>query len=49
MTAARGGDMEMVQLLLAKGADRTMKDADGWTPRDFAISKQHFAVAAILE
>jgi uncharacterized protein len=49
MTAARGGDLAMVQLLLARGADRSLQDADGWTARDFAVSRGHLDVAAILE
>ena len=47
--AARGGQVEAIELLLAAGADVTAVDADGQTPRDVAIHDGHRAAARVLE
>ena len=47
--AARGGQVEAIELLLAAGADVTAADADDQTPRDVAIREGHRAAARVLE
>ena len=44
MLASRQGNLELVDLLLAAGADMTRTTADGRTARDFAIRKHHAAI-----
>jgi hypothetical protein len=47
--AARGGQVEAIELLLAAGADVTAIDADDQTPRDIAIREGHRTAARVLE
>ena len=47
--AARGGQVEAIELLLTAGADVTALDADDQTPRDVAVHDGHRAAARVLE
>lgn len=47
--AARGGQVEAIEMLLAAGADVTAIDVDDQTPRDIAIHEGHRAAARVLE
>ena len=40
MFAARDSTLEMVQLLLDYGADKSIKDDDGMTAYDYAVKKE---------
>ena len=46
--AAFGGHKEVVELLIAKGADVTAKDVDGFTPLDWTISGKQPETADLL-
>ena len=46
--AARGGDKEQVQKLIAEGADVNAKDKEGWTPLHFAAWSGQKEVAEVL-
>lgn len=48
MFAAREGQEEAVQLLLASGADATLKSDHGWTAAQFAQAADKPGVAAII-
>ncbi len=48
MLAAGGGHEEVVDLLLAAGANVTCKDADGSSPLMYAVNASHFGVATKL-
>jgi ankyrin repeat protein len=49
MTAAAEGHVEIVEILLAAGADRDLKDKDGDTALSFAKQNGHDKVVALLE
>jgi len=49
MTAAAEGQLEVVRLLLAYGADPDLEDADGDTAASFARQNGHSAVVELLE
>ena len=49
MTAAAEGEAKVVRLLLAHGADPTLKDVDGDTAASFARQKGHTSVVQLLE
>lgn len=49
MAAAMHGQSELVELLLAHGADRTMTSEDGRSAADFAREGGHQAVVDLLE
>lgn len=49
MMAAAEGQLEVVQLLVANGADLTMVDVDGESSFDFAQSNGHQHVAAYIQ
>lgn len=46
--AAKAGRLEVVRLLIDHGADATLKNGDGRTPLELAISAGHEEVAAVL-
>ena len=46
--AAFGGHKEVVELLIAKGADVNAKDDSGWTPLDAASTRSHPKTADFL-
>jgi ankyrin repeat protein len=48
MTAAAEGQVKVVRLLLAHGADPALKDADGDTAESFALQKGHSDVVELL-
>ncbi len=48
MFASAEGHTQVVSLLLQHGADVTLKDIDGETAHDFALSKRHGDVAKLL-
>ena len=48
MMAAAEGNSEVVKVLLAEGADRTMKDIDGDGALEFAREKNHTDVIELL-
>lgn len=37
MTAAAGGELKLVEMLLRYGAEIFHKDVNGWTAEDYAI------------
>lgn len=37
MTAASGGELNLIKVLLRYGADLSHKDTKGWTAEDYAI------------
>ena len=43
-----GGDTAVVEVLLAAGADRTAKDANGRTALELAESYRHAPIVAVL-
>lgn len=47
--AAGEGQVELVRLLLAAGADPAARDGDGRTPADVAAEANHAAAAALLQ
>ena len=49
MFAAAEGQAEVVKTLLEHGADRSLKDVDGDTAYDFAMSNGHTAVAEMVK
>ena len=49
MTAAAEGQVEVVRLLLAHGADPSLEDKDGDTAESFARQNGHAAVVDLLE
>ena len=49
MFAARDSTLEMVQLLLNYGADKSVKSSDGKTAYDYAIQSGHKDIILILE
>ena len=49
MMAASEGQLEVLKLLIDRGADLTMVDVDGESAYDFAVSKGHQAVADFLK
>ena len=49
MFAAREGQEEAVRLLLASGADPSLKSSHGWTATQFAMAADKPGVAAIIE
>jgi ankyrin repeat protein len=46
MTAAAEGQVEVVRVLLAYGADPELEDVDGDTAESFAIQNGHLQVVA---
>lgn len=48
MYAAAEGRADVVAALLAKGADASLKDAQGYTALDMAKARGHAAVADLL-
>ncbi len=48
MSAAKGGHIEIVKLLLDKGADPSTRDTSGKTALDYAIEKKNDAVVQLL-
>ncbi|XP_074584835.1 E3 ubiquitin-protein ligase XB3-like [Curcuma longa] len=46
--AARGGNLDCVRELLARGADRLQRDASGRLPYEVALKQNHGACAALL-
>jgi ankyrin repeat protein len=48
MSAAQNGQVEMVRLLLERGADRTRQTDDGRSAYDFADGHSDPAVAALF-
>ena len=49
MLAARRGEMELVKLLIAEGADISLKNMLGWTAYDFAVEAERRDIAAFLQ
>ena len=49
MWAAGFGQLDTVELLLATGADPSLKDEDGMTALDFARDIKHDGIVALLE
>ncbi len=49
MFAAAEGQAEIVQILLDKGADKSLVDKDGDSAYNFAVANGHQAVAALLK
>ena len=49
MIAATQGSQSMVEHLLALGADRTVRDADGMTAADNARSSGHDGLVTLLQ
>jgi len=49
MFAAREGQEEAVKLLLASGADASLKSSHGWTAAQFALAADKPGVAAIID
>ncbi|MCK5171510.1 MAG: ankyrin repeat domain-containing protein [Bacteroidales bacterium] len=49
MFAASEGQLEVVKVLMANGADASLKDIDGDTAENFAIQNGHMDVAAFLQ
>jgi len=47
--AARGGYLELVQYLLSKGADTSLKDNDGSSAEDMAKASGQAKVAELLK
>lgn len=37
MTAASGGELNLIKVLLRYGADVSHKDTNGWTAEDYAV------------
>jgi len=48
-TVAFGGDEQLARMLLAHGADPTLRTDDGKTPADIARERGHEALARLLE
>jgi ankyrin repeat protein len=48
MKATLWGHAEVVELLLGRGADVTVEDAEGWTALKIAIEKDHSAIAGLI-
>ena len=46
--AAMKGHIEVVKLLLDKGADISVAHADGWTPLNAAATRGHLEVVKLL-
>lgn len=49
MFAARDSTLEMVQLLLDYGADKSIKDDDGMTAYDYAVEEEKHDIANLLK
>ncbi|MBW7675797.1 ankyrin repeat domain-containing protein [Chryseobacterium chendengshani] len=49
MNAAMFGQTAMVKMLLAKGADKNVKDANGLSAKDYALKYNFSAVATMLK
>ena len=47
-TASSNGHIEVVKLLLEKGADITIASDSGWTPLNSASDNGHLAVVKLL-
>ena len=47
--AAHAGNTELVQQLLAAGADRTLVTSSGETPLDLAAKNKHVGAMALLK
>ena len=47
--AARGGHGEIVQMLLAAGANPAARDGQGQTPYEISLEHGHAAVAELLK
>ncbi|MDF1882308.1 ankyrin repeat domain-containing protein, partial [Sulfurimonas sp. MAG313] len=48
MAASEMGHAKIVELLLKKGADKTLKDEDGSLATDYAKAEEHKKVEALL-
>jgi ankyrin repeat protein len=48
MFAASEGQLEVVKVLMANGADASLKDIDGDTAEAFAVQNKHPEVAQFL-
>lgn len=46
--AAMRGHRQIVEVLLARGADPSLRDNDGWTPLQWAMTGGHTDVARLL-
>jgi ankyrin repeat protein len=46
--AAEHGYLEIVMLLLEKGADVTVRNKDGWTLLNLAVNRGHIEVIELL-
>lgn len=49
MNAAVFGNADMAKMLLKKGADKNMKDQNGFTAKDYAVKNNHSALAELLK
>ncbi len=49
MEAAGGGDLHSVQALCQHGADRSLRDKNGWTALDWARRNKNQAIVAYLQ
>lgn len=48
MIAAKYGRAEMIKELVKKGADKSLKNVNGETAKDFAVKNNHAELASIL-
>ena len=49
MFAAMNGDVETVEFLLSKGADKNIKDDEGKTALDYAVEYQKGDIISLLK
>jgi ankyrin repeat protein len=47
--SSHNGNLEIVKLLIEKGANINAKDLDGLTPRDYALKNGHKEIAKYIE
>jgi ankyrin repeat protein len=47
--AAVKGHLDIIQMLLDAGADRTIRDSNGYTAAQLAIKYEHFEAAELLK